>query len=761
MQTTIIHWFRNDLRLHDNAALYQACQDAQRVLPVFIFDPASIEVLPDINVPKAGSHRTRFLLESLADLRRSLRLQGSDLVIRLGDPGQVLAELVRQHQVSAIYAGQEATSEEIQLEERVQQALQPLGVPLKLFWMLSLYHLDDLPFDVSELPDAYRDFRKGCEKQATVRDEVPMPSLPTLPQIAVGRLPTLKVMGLKPPKTDRRAVIHFVGGETSALHRVATYFWERDQLRNYKYTRNQLLGEDYSSKFSVWLANGCLSPRRVYWEVRRYEAERKKNISTYWLIFELIWRDYLRFQAARQGFRIFLASGPRNVPTRGWKKDYDRFAKWAAGQTGIPFVDANMRELNATGFMSNRGRQNVASLLLHRGEKPDLSVWWPWGAAYLESQLIDYDPASNWGNWNMVAEVGADAHGDRYFNIYTQATRYDPQGEYVKRWCPELAQVPADKLHLLSLNSAQDLASWGVELGVTYPFPLVNPLKWTRRKQELDRNLFPFTSHYLSIDGNLVHYVDEGEGPTLLLLHGNPTWSFLYRHMIRQLAPYFRCIALDYPGFGLSTAKAGYGFTPREHSGVVEALVDQLRLRDLCIMVQDWGGPIGLGFAGRRPDLVRSLIIGNTWAWPAKGGMVGFSLVFGNLLARFLITRYNILAKWLIPAGTNRQLTKAERCAYMAPFSTPASRLPTWVFPKQIRASKAYLTEVEAGLARLRDKPALVVWGEADGAFGQSERLRLLGYFPNHRVQLLPNAKHFIQENAPDEICAAILESVR
>ncbi len=484
MKKTIIHWFRNDLRLHDNPALYQACQDAQVVLPVYILDPASLEPLPGIHVPKAGEHRMRFLLESLADLRHSLQQQGSDLLIRTGAPTQVLAELISQHQASAVYAGQEATTEETQLEEQVRQALQPSGAQLTLFWMLSLYHPDDLPFELTEVPDAYRDFRKSCEKQAQVREETPIPTLPALPDIPVGQLPTLETLGLETPKIDDRAAIHFVGGETEALQRVETYFWQRDLLRTYKYTRNQLLGEDYSSKFSAWLANGCLSPRLVYWEVRRYEQERKKNVSTYWLIFELIWRDYFRFQAARQGHRIFLASGPRNVPTNDWKKDDELFAKWAVGQTGIPFVDANMRELNATGFMSNRGRQNVASLLLHRGEKPDLSVWWPWGAAYMESLLIDYDPASNWGNWNMVAQVGADAHGDRYFNIYTQATRYDPQGEYVKRWCPELQQVPADKLHLLSLNSTQELASWGVELGTTYPFPLVNPIKWTRRKQE-------------------------------------------------------------------------------------------------------------------------------------------------------------------------------------------------------------------------------------------------------------------------------------
>ncbi len=278
----------------------------------------------------------------------------------------------------------------------------------------------------------------------------------------------------------------------------------------------------------------------------------------------------------------------------------------------------------------------------------------------------------------------------------------------------------------------------------------------------LDRSLFPFKSQLMEIDGNIIHYIDEGEGATLLLLHGNPTWSFLYRHIVLKLSSHFRCIALDYPGFGLSTAKPDYDFTPREHSNIVEKFVEHLGLNDLRIMVQDWGGPIGLGFAGRRPDLVHSLILGNTWAWPAKRskGMSTFSKILGNGFARFLITRYNALAKWLIPAGTNRTLTESELAAYMGPFSNPKSRLPTWIFAREILRSEAYLAEVEAGLANLRGKPTLVVWGEADGAFRKSARLLLMEHFPNHHVCLLPEAKHFIQENAPDKICAAILESV-
>lgn len=276
----------------------------------------------------------------------------------------------------------------------------------------------------------------------------------------------------------------------------------------------------------------------------------------------------------------------------------------------------------------------------------------------------------------------------------------------------------------------------------------------------LDRSIFPFTSRFVEVDGSAVHYIDEGSGPTLLLLHGNPTWSFLYRHIVRRLSPHFRCIALDYPGFGLSTARTGYGFLPREHSAVVESFVEQLGLKDISIMVQDWGGPIGLGFAGRRPELVARLILGNTFAWPADGGMAAFSRVVGSSLALVLIRRYNVLARWLIPAGINRKLTEPELAAYMGPFSTPRSRLPTWIFAHQILASREYLAEVEAGLSNLREKPTLVVWGEQDGAFRESERLRLMNYFTRPTVRLLPNAKHFIQENAPDEICAAIMDAM-
>jgi deoxyribodipyrimidine photo-lyase len=249
----------------------------------------------------------------------------------------------------------------------------------------------------------------------------------------LGKIPEIYELILfsEPPTKDSRSVLNFKGGETEALVRLKTYFWEGDHLKTYKETRNGLLGADYSSKFSAWLALGCISPRYIYEEVKRYETERIANDSTYWLVFELLWRDYFRFVALKFGTRLFKVTGIKNDFQKKWKRDKVLFQKWVNGQTGVPLIDANMIELQQTGFMSNRGRQNVASYLTK-----DLGIDWTWGAAYFESLLLDYDVCSNWGNWNYVAGVGNDPREDRYFNIAKQANTYDPKGDYVRQWLP-------------------------------------------------------------------------------------------------------------------------------------------------------------------------------------------------------------------------------------------------------------------------------------------------------------------------------------
>ena len=275
------------------------------------------------------------------------------------------------------------------------------------------------------------------------------------------------------------------------------------------------------------------------------------------------------------------------------------------------------------------------------------------------------------------------------------------------------------------------------------------------------RDLFPFPSRFIDIDGNRIHYVDEGSGPVLLFLHGNPTWSFLYRGIIAQLKTRFRCIALDYPGFGLSTAKPGYNFLPENHARVVEAFVSALDLPAFMLMVQDWGGPIGLWMAGRCPDRITGLVIGNTWAWPITGDphFERFSSIMGGAVGRFAIRNFNAFVNMMIPMGVKRRkLGKAVMAAYRRPFPTRAARMATAIFPREIRASSAFLSEVEQSLPGLSEKPALILWGEKDVAFREVERKRFEALFPCHRTVSLPGAGHYIQEDAPDEIATAIAD---
>jgi deoxyribodipyrimidine photo-lyase len=475
----ILLWFRNDLRLHDHELLHQALSHNSQIVPVYCFDPRQFGQT-GFGFPKTGAFRAQFLLESVAALRRQLRALGSDLVVRRGKPEAVIPEIVRQLALDAVSWHQEVTAEETAVEAALVNQLRQPGISYTTAWGQTLYHPQDLPFEIAQLPDIFTHFRKRVEQTCVIRPALPSPTnLPPLPPIAPGELPTLADLGLKAPIPDRRGAITFRGGETAGIERLQHYLWETDSLRRYKATRNGMLGADYSSKFSPWLALGCLSPRRIYEEVKAYEAQRVQNDSTYWLIFELLWRDYFRLIAAKYGNRLFYASGLQGLQI-AWKQDWPRFDRWATGQTGFPLVDANMRELAATGFMSNRGRQNVASFVTK-----NLGIDWRMGAEWFESLLIDYDVCSNWGNWNYTAGVGNDARGFRYFNIPKQSKDYDPQGRYVKHWLPELAQVPVKKVHSPWTLTTEEQRRCGIRLGVDYPHPIVDLEKSVRANEQI------------------------------------------------------------------------------------------------------------------------------------------------------------------------------------------------------------------------------------------------------------------------------------
>ncbi|GJP43499.1 hypothetical protein CLOM_g2951 [Closterium sp. NIES-68] len=503
-----IAWLRSDLRAHDNEALLRAWRAAGIAVPVYCFDPRCFSTTHYFGFPKTGAHRARFLLESVADLRARLQAVGSDLIVRVGPPETVLPALAAALNAHVVVAQGETTDEEVRVERNLKHALEKVtltratggptgqGRPepgpadgrrpkLDLIWGLTMYHVDDLPFAAASLPDVYTQFRKAVESKSKVRPPLTMPASlgPFLSAEAVARLggigslPSLADLGIDdPPPQDPRGVLPFKGGETAALERLHHYIWKRECIKEYKVTRNGMLGADYSTKLAPWLAHGCISARLIHAEVLRYERERVANESTYWVLFELIWRDYFRFLSIKCGNSIFHLGGPRRLQFNGrdWSTDAALFDAWREGRTGYPLVDANMRELAATGFMSNRGRQIVCSFLVR-----DMGMDWRMGAEWFESLLIDYDPASNYGNWTYGAGVGNDPREDRYFSIPKQASTYDPNGDYVAHWIPELAALPPSFRHFPFRLSPSERAAYKMNLeGSSYPLMPVVPLKF-------------------------------------------------------------------------------------------------------------------------------------------------------------------------------------------------------------------------------------------------------------------------------------------
>ena len=276
---------------------------------------------------------------------------------------------------------------------------------------------------------------------------------------------------------------------------------------------------------------------------------------------------------------------------------------------------------------------------------------------------------------------------------------------------------------------------------------------------EIPRAMFDADHKFLDLpSGARVHYVDEGSGETLLFLHGNPSWSFQWRDLIRGLRGSYRCIALDYPGFGLSEAPTGFGFTPREQSLVLEEFVDRLGLRDVTLVMQDWGGPIGLGLAGRRPELVRRVVLGSTWAWQTSTSVPRgkFSVVAGGPVGEFVQVNFNRFASLGINHGIVHKLPSDVADVYERPFRPLDRRGIAAFYPGQITAATAYFAEVEAGLPRVAEKKALIFWALLDAGFPRGDLERFEKTFPNHKTIELPDANHFFFEDEANKMIPEI-----
>jgi len=419
-------WFRNDLRFSDHTGMAKACQNSKRLFGIYCFDPKFF-INNKLGFPKMNVYRAAFILESIKELKAELLKRNISLIVKIGEPNKVISGFIKDYKINSIYYQNEWTDEEISEEKALLNNIST-DVEVQKYSDQFLYHPDDV--DQSFVSDVFTTFRKYCEKNLVVRDIVEPTysfSKENLINENQNNLPTLEDLGLNDFEMDSRTAFPFTGGCLSAKDRLNYYLWESKKVNFYKKTRNGLLGKDYSSKFSAWLANGSISSREIYWQIKNYEKDIMKNQSTYWMIFELIWRDFFKFISLKYGNKIFKIGGILDKDYT-WSRDEDQFQNWIDGKTNEPFVNANMIELKSTGWMSNRGRQNVASFL-----SKELLIDWRWGASYFESMLIDYDVHSNYGNWMYVSGVGNDPR-DRKFNIKFQADRYDPNNKFQNLW---------------------------------------------------------------------------------------------------------------------------------------------------------------------------------------------------------------------------------------------------------------------------------------------------------------------------------------
>ena len=417
-----IVWIRNDLRILDNECVTRALDECDEVLCVYVLEPRTWNLSAEF--ARMSSIRAKFILESLQQLEIEIKELGGTIEFIQGRAVDEIPRLLQSYGADMCYAQKEDAWEETEQERLLADQIKLILTGGKGIWEEA-----DLPFALGDLPTVFSSFRRKVEKKMQICSLFPSPKSMACSWNSKTELPTLTSLGFEECPKDGRAVLDFRGGAKEAKKWMNQWIWERDCLKDYKETRNGLVGADYSSKLSPWLSIGCISAAEVYWEIKKYEEDRVANDSTYWLFFELLWREFFRFVARRYGSQIFQRNGIMDSDEKKTLGDPKTFQRWKEGRTPNAFVNANMIELAKTGWMSNRGRQNVASYLVH-----DLGQDWLAGARHFEEHLIDYDPCSNYGNWMYLGGVGNDPRPNRAFNLEKQAEYYDPDHKFRNLW---------------------------------------------------------------------------------------------------------------------------------------------------------------------------------------------------------------------------------------------------------------------------------------------------------------------------------------
>lgn len=274
----------------------------------------------------------------------------------------------------------------------------------------------------------------------------------------------------------------------------------------------------------------------------------------------------------------------------------------------------------------------------------------------------------------------------------------------------------------------------------------------------LNTKEYPFVSHFTTIDGHSIHYVDEGQGEVLLMVHGTPVWSFLYRHCIQRLSERYRCVALDHLGFGLSDKPSGADYTPQAHAERLATFIETLGLKNITIITQDYGGPIALDYAVHHAENVLRIVIANSWMWSLpqmeKGGKL-----FNNALGKWLYLRYGFSAKVLIPQsfGDKRNLSPDVHGQYLAPLNTPENRIATFAFVQALSGNGKWYAVLNEKSERIASKPVLMLWGMRDRFVPAAQLLPLWKkLWTNARYVEIDNAGHFMEEEVPERVAEEI-----
>ena len=367
-------------------------------------------------------------MESITDLKKNLKKLNISLIIKNESFKSSINKVIDKYKIDNIYLQNEWTRDELIEEECI-----PKNIKLIKAFDQFMYSPDDVSKVYENIPRGFSNFRKKCEKFLSIENVISYPSSLDIKNLIDEDFiePSLSELGFEDFEVHKDSAFKFFGGESNGIRRVNEYFFESKNLSKYKQTRNGLLGHEYSSKISSWLSNGCLSARYVYSQIKRYEDVIEKNDSTYWLFFELIWRDFFKYVSMQHKNKFFSSNGIYGSD-KEWSSDLNLLNKWIKGKTEDSFINANMNELAITGFMSNRGRQNVANYLTK-----ELKIDWRIGAEYFESLLIDYDVHSNYGNWLYNAGIGNDSMPFRKFNPKLQSERYDPKKIFEQTWLNE------------------------------------------------------------------------------------------------------------------------------------------------------------------------------------------------------------------------------------------------------------------------------------------------------------------------------------